>query len=319
MHVESKTPRRGRFALGVIAALAVALAPGVVLAYSNFGSDWEAAHAGSTSYSNASCELCHAGSNDTWNAYGHALREEYNTNGGDMAAAIATVDGTNADADVTGSTNLTEADADTQPGWTYGPKNTIYDSAGSPTTGQLPPTGIGLLDPVTLVTISDDAFTPAAIAPKIGGVVQWVRGSGNHSHNVAEASRIFRSGAATTGPIFYNRTFSAGTFSYACETHAAMKGTVKVKPKTSAKPAGTAFTVTWATAATNTGSRFKVQYKVGTGAWTNWLPNTTAKKAVFGASGAPITPVAGTKYSFRVQSGNGTVWSGYSPIKAFTP
>ena len=319
MRMRNRVPRRGRFALGVIVAIGLALAPGVVLAYSSYGGDWEAAHAGSTSYANAGCELCHAGSNDTWNTYGNALREEYNSNGQDMPAAIATVDGQNSDADVTGSSNTAEATADTQPGWTYGPNNTTFDSAGSPSTGQLPPSGIGLLDPVTLVTITDDAFTPAAIAPKLGGVVQWIRGSGNHSHNVAEASAIFRSGAPTTGAIFYNRTFSAGTFSYACETHATMKGTVKVKPKTSAKPAGTPFTVTWATAATNTGARFKVQYKVGTGAWTTWFANTTAKKAVFGASGAPITPVAGTKYSFRVQSGTGTLWSGYSPAKAFTP
>lgn len=317
MRVRNGTRRPGRFALGVIAAIAVALAPGVVLAYSGFGSDWEAAHPGSTSYASADCELCHGGSNDTWNAYGWALRVEYQSNGEDMPAAIAAVDPANSDADFTGSKNAAEAGADTQPGWTYGPKNTIYDSGGTPTNGQLPPNGIGLLDPVILVTISDDAFTPAVIAPKLGGGVQWIRGSGSHSHNVAEVSDIFRSGAPTTGAIFYNRIFSAGTFSYESENFTAMDGTVKVKPKTSAKGTGATFTVTWATTKTNTGTKFNVQYKVGTGVWKSWLSNSSLKKAVFGASGSPIVPKAGTKYSFRVQSGTGTAWSGYSPQKAF--
>jgi plastocyanin len=304
--------------LVTIAVLAIVLAPGVVLAYSSFGSNWETAHSGSTSFANADCALCHAGSNSTWNAYGNALRTEYNSNGNNMAAAIKTVDSKNSDADPTGATNAAEAKANTQPGWVYGPFNSTYDAGGLLSTTALPPGTInGLLDPVTLVTIGDAAFSPTPVTVKLGGVVQW-KPSGSLSHNVYEVGGIFTSGAATTA-TYFNRTFSAGTFSYTDQSHPTMTGVVKAKMKTASAPSGTPFTVTWATAKTNTGARFNVQYKVGTGAWKPWLTNVTSLKGVFGAAGSPIVPKAGTKYSFRVQSGTGTVWSGYSPTAAFTP
>lgn len=309
--------------LAVVASFALVLTPGVVLAYSNFGSDWEAAHPGFTSFASASCDLCHSASSQSeWNAYGYAVRTEYLVNGGDMPAAIATVDAQNSDGDPAGATNVLEAAANAQPGWTAGPNNTIYDASGVVATGQLPPTGIRAIDPVTPVTvvsISDTAFSPAAVAPTLGGYVLWVRGSGSLSHNVAEVHGIFSSGAATTGAIWYTRSVSAGTFSYLDKAHTAMKGTIKVKPKTAAAPIGNPFTVTWATTKTNTGTKFNVQYRTGTGVWKSWRMNTSLKKAVFGASGKPIIPKAGTTYGFRVQSGTGTVWSGYSPIKTFTP
>jgi hypothetical protein len=289
------------------------------LGYSSFLGDWSSAHPTSSS-DDANCQLCHGQTTSQWNAYGQAVKVEFNANGGDMAAAIATVDKMDSDSDPTRASNLKEAKANTQPGWTYGPNNTVYNSSGTPTTGVLPPASVGglLLDPVTLVTISDDAFTPAATKVKLAGTVEWVRAVGSvNSHNVAEVGGIFRSGDPTADPIFYDRTFSAGTFRYECEIHAGMAGAVKVKPRTSAKPRGTPFTLTWATAKTDTGTRFAVQYRVGKSAWRTWKKSTTAFKAVFGASGKPVTVKAGTIYGFRVRSGEGTTWSRWSPIVTF--
>jgi len=324
MDVRNSKRRLGRSPMKsfliVVAAFALVLTPGVVLAYSTYGGDWETAHPGSTSSSSAGCAMCHsASSTKLWNSYGNALRNEYFANGEDMPAAILTVDAANSDNDPAGATNAAEATANTQPGWVYGPNNTIYDGSGTAiSTGVLPPSSItGMLDPVTLVTIGDSAFSPAAVAPKLGGVVQWIP-SGSLNHNVHEVGGIFTSGAAKAA-TYYNRIVSAGTFSYNDEAHPTMTGTIKVKPKTAAAPTGTSFTVTWATTKTNTGAKFNVQYRIGTGAWVNWLMNSSLKKAVFGASGSPIIPVAGTVYGFRVQSGTGTVWSGYSPAKTYTP
>jgi hypothetical protein len=324
--MDIKSARRRRFPLRSVvtmtAVLALVLTPGIVLAFSGFGTDWETAHPGSTSFTNASCELCHSASTKSnWNAYGNAVRAEYFANGQDMPGAIATVDALNSDGDPTAKSNAAEALANTQPGWRYGPNNTIYNANGGVvSSGQLPPSSItGLLDPVSLVSISDTAFTPASVAPKVGGVVQWIRGSGTISHNVAEVGNIFTSGTPTTAAIWYNRIVSAGTFTYHDDAHLALVGTIKVKPTVTATPTGVPFTVTWATTKTNTGTKFNVQYQIGTGAWVNWYTNTTLKKAVFGASGLPIVPVAGTTYGFRIQSGTGTVWSGYSPLKTYVP
>jgi plastocyanin len=306
--------------VGAIAVMALVLAPGAVLAFSSFGADFETQHPGSTSFAFADCELCHsADSHSEWNAYGQALRDEYSSNGQDMGAAIATVDSLDSDGDPTASTDGAEAEANTQPGWVYGPFNTIYDSNGAVISSTaLPPGSItALLDPVTLVTIGDSAFSPTPVTVKLGKVVQW-KPSGTGSHNVFEVGGIFSSGAASTA-TYYNRTVSAGTFTYIDQAHPTMKGVIKVKPKISAAPTGATFTVTWASTKTNTGTKFTVQYKVGTGAWTNWLRNTSLKKAVFGANGTPIKPALGKKYTFRVQSGTGTVWSGYSPTSAYTP
>jgi hypothetical protein len=308
--------------LGVIAVVALVLAPGAALAFGGFGNDFDTAHPGTASFTNGDCQLCHGSSTSTWNAYGNALRIEYNNNGNDMPAAIATVDTQNSDNDPVGASNAAEAKANTQPGWVYGPFNTTYDGNGAVISSTvLPPGGIiGLLDPVTLVVISDTGFSPTPVMVKLGGVVQW-RPSGSstsNSHNVYEVGGIFTSGTASTA-TYYNRTMSAGTFNYLDQSHSTLTGQIKVKPKISAAPTGATFTVTWASAKTNTGTKFNVQYKVGTGAWTNWLKNTSSLKAVFGAGGSPIKPALGKKYSFRVQSGTGTVWSGYSPTGAYTP
>ena len=178
----------------------------------------------------------------------------------------------------------------------------------------------GLIDPVTNVAISDNAFTTNDVTIALGGSVRWSRASGTGNHNVYQVNGIFTSGAPTTGTIEYVRTFSAGTFNYWCQVHTtAMQGVVRVKPKVGAAPTGLPFTVTWASAITNTGTLFDVQYKIGSGSWQNWKVDTTSFKGVFGKSGSPVTVVAGTKYTFRVASQSGVATSAWSPTKSFTP
>jgi len=303
----------------LLAAMVVVLAPTVVFAWSTYLSTWQTRYPSSTS-DNASCDLCHGTSTSNWNAYGSAIKAEWDTNGNNIAAAIAAVEAADSDSDPTASSNLKEINANTQPGWTYGNNNTIYDDTGTPISTNRPPEVSGKIDPATLVQVSDNAFTPGTVAPKLGTGVFWTRATGSvGNHNVAEVGDIFRSGAATTGAIDFLVTFSAGTFNYECEVHPTMTGIIKVKPKVGAAPTGLPFTVTWATSKTDSGTQFDVQYKIGTGSWKNWKTDTTAFKAVFGKDGSPVTVVAGRKYSFRAASQSGAATSSWSPTTSFTP
>jgi plastocyanin len=168
----------------------------------------------------------------------------------------------------------------------------------------------------------DKTFLPSAVATTAGNSVHWFgTAGGTQTHSVHQDAGLFDSGNPQTG-LNFTRVFSAGTFGYHCEKHGTltggMRGQVSVAPQVLTSPAGLAFTVKWASSASNTGTRFDVQYRVGSGTWKSWKANTTARSAVFGAKSLPVKVVAGKGYSFRVVSRLGTAKSGVSPIKAFT-
>ena len=172
------------------------------------------------------------------------------------------------------------------------------------------------------VSVRDSAFDPKVITASVGDTVSWSNPGTQKAHNVRERRSIFSSGRETT--VFdFDVVFSAGTFLYRCAIHGSftrsgaprgMTGVVKVPVLVAGAPAGPASTVTWATTATNSGSAYDVQYRVGGGEWKFWLKATSVKKAVFGQSGKPIAPQAGTKYSFRARSRKGSAASEWSPV-----
>lgn len=182
--------------------------------------------------------------------------------------------------------------------------------------------GISLAFPAsaatTSVTIADNRFEPDTIKVTVGDTVKWTRaGSARGSHNVSEENRIFYSGSPTVGDSSYARAFSAGTFRYFCEIHRSdgMKGTVKVPVTIAPAPSGLPFTVRWASGATNTGTKFDVQYRVGSGSWKTWKNNTSATAAAFGKAGRPLSVKPGLSYSFRARSQKGDDESRWSPVK----
>lgn len=67
-----------------------------------------------TSGDNAGCQLCHAASTQNLNPYGKAICDQ----SGSTAARILAVETADSDADLTGSSNITEINASAQPGWT---------------------------------------------------------------------------------------------------------------------------------------------------------------------------------------------------------
>jgi plastocyanin len=186
--------------------------------------------------------------------------------------------------------------------------------------------GAGLLasSPVAAATknveaTGDKTFVPANVTEAVGDSVHWFSTADGVDHTVTQDNGVFDTGALADA-FNFTKKFSAGTYPYHCKKHGdqGMRGTVKVAPQTASAPAGLNFTVKWAASGTNTGNRFDVMYRVGSGAWKTWRNNTSARSLVFG-KGGPVAVARGKSYSFKVRSGNGTgsIQSGFSPVKSF--
>ena len=171
------------------------------------------------------------------------------------------------------------------------------------------------------IEIHDSFFMPDDIGNQVGDTVRWFSDGSGARHNVRAEGGIFRSGDPTTAPIDFSRVFSAGAFHYFCEVHrfAGMDGFVRIPVIIGRAPDGLRFTVRWATDASETGSVYDVQFKVGTGDWRNWKRDTAAFSGVFGTNGNPVRVRDGVRYSFRARSQEGSAVSRWSPVRRFTP
>lgn len=113
---------------------------------SNF-SAWQNIYPNSTSGDSASCQLCHAASTQNLNTYGRDLCV---SGAGNINNRILDVESINSDSDPTGSNNVKEINANTQPGWTPGNVNPTYSRNNCQATGvvESPPSFIpGDMDP----------------------------------------------------------------------------------------------------------------------------------------------------------------------------
>ena len=120
--------------------LALFFYTGSLHAFNGILSDFNSRYPGSSSGANASCQLCHGQSTSTWNEYGWNLRQN-NLN-------FSAIEGLPSINNSGGTTFLDEINASTQPGWTTGGNNNIYDSGGFTTDTATAPSGIvGALDP----------------------------------------------------------------------------------------------------------------------------------------------------------------------------
>ncbi|CAG0985788.1 hypothetical protein MYXO_02120 [Myxococcaceae bacterium] len=110
----------------------------------------------STAGDTAGCQLCHSQptGGGSWNAYGWDLvlaREDLGCDADSSGSvsndeAFACIELLHSDADPAGIENGTEIGLSSQPGWTIGANNVIYSLTGT-STGQLPPSNIGAIDP----------------------------------------------------------------------------------------------------------------------------------------------------------------------------
>jgi plastocyanin len=180
---------------------------------------------------------------------------------------------------------------------------------------------------IAVVNLGADSFNPDDVSGGVGGDVVWDWQS-SRRHNVRQDKQLFRSGDPTTDDsTTFTRRFSAGIFHYYCEVHGSptggMDGVVRVRPVTSDGPAGLPFTVEWATAGSNTGGAFDVQYRVGSGDWIDWKTDTIESSDVFGEADDPVAVESGVTYRFRARSQKSVIAtakvSRYSPKSSFTP
>jgi glucose/arabinose dehydrogenase/plastocyanin len=169
------------------------------------------------------------------------------------------------------------------------------------------------------VGVVNDDFTPATANVGVGGFVRWTRvdPDSDRDHDIVQTRGLFYS-PETNGPIDFTATFSAGKFPYQCSFHFGMDGIVKVPPLIEDGPAGKPFLVRWATATTDTGNDFDIDYRVNDRPWQRWKRGVEALSAVFGRHGNPVTLDAGKEYSFRVRSRNGSDKSEWSPVSSQT-
>ena len=78
------------------------------------------------------------------------------------------------------------------------------------------------------VSIVNMSFSPATLTVPVGTTVTWTNND-DMTHTVTSDASGFDSGDITMGSK-YSRVFSAaGTFTYHCTIHPAMKGTIVVK------------------------------------------------------------------------------------------
>jgi hypothetical protein len=128
---------------GLVIGLQVLLFTTQVHAFPSILSSFNLTYTTSSTAINGSCQTCHGDSTSTWNEYGWGLLQ----NGQDFAALED-------DTSINSSgltTMLEEILASTQPGWTVGSNNNLYDSGGLITTTATAPAGIDPLDPLTPV------------------------------------------------------------------------------------------------------------------------------------------------------------------------
>ncbi len=93
-----------------------------------------------------------------------------------------------------------------------------------PTAAVTPKTG------ATDVNISGFQFGPVAMKIAAGQAVNWINGD-DSPHQIAVTGKPLKTGVLLKGQGASLKCDEAGTFSYICSLHPAMKGTVEVAPK----------------------------------------------------------------------------------------
>ncbi len=82
--------------------------------------------------------------------------------------------------------------------------------------------------PTVVVHMKNFAFVPATVQIKPGDVVEWVNDD-DDAHTVDSSRHLFASGGLDTHDAWEHAFKTPGTFTYFCDLHPYMKGTVIVK------------------------------------------------------------------------------------------
>lgn len=80
------------------------------------------------------------------------------------------------------------------------------------------------------MVIKNIAYSPAAVTISAGGIVTWRFEDAPTPHTVTSDTNVFGSDPnGMTSGIFQHAFAKAGTYSYYCDFHPQMKGTVTVR------------------------------------------------------------------------------------------
>ena len=101
-----------------------------------------------------------------------------------------------------------------------------YPQAMPPPGGGMPPSSGGQ---TVNASIQDFSFSPNPINIRVGQMVVW-RNNGPSPHTATSDSGVWNSGTLNPGAMFAFTFNSPGTFTYHCDFHPAMRGTVVVAP-----------------------------------------------------------------------------------------
>ena len=163
MQTISKVPRETRWSvfylLAALAVLAALVTAPQAQARSGYLSEWRSLYPASTTDATSGrngCQVCHAASNGDMNAYGDVIRADFDSG---IAIGIAITNAEGQDSDGQGGSNLTEINANSQPGWTSG-QNPTFDQGNGADAGDVDPLSIGVQQPL-------DPADPPATEPNI--------------------------------------------------------------------------------------------------------------------------------------------------------
>jgi PKD repeat protein len=162
---------------------------------------------GSSSGDNANCLLCHASDDkNTFNEYGWQFSENNESFTAVQGLPSMNITG--------GTTMLDEINASTQPGWTSGPNNKVYNKSGLISSTTMPPATIsGALDPAAANVLP--IAEPNGPYSGIAGVSVTFDGSGSidPDGSITTYNWIFGDGAGTGTGVTPSYTYSAaGTY-----------------------------------------------------------------------------------------------------------
>jgi plastocyanin len=190
-----------------------------------------------------------------------------------------------------------------------GARGTIVVTGGAatanPTATATAPPGGATAPASASVSMANRAFSPGNVSIAAGGTVTWTNNDGA-SHTATANDRSWDSGILRQGGTF-SRTFpTAGAFSYLCELHPEMTGTVTVSgtPSATATPSPTA-TATPTATSTATPSPTATASAAPTAAATT--PATAAAAAANVAAG--IVDNAFAPAALAISAGDTVIWT----------
>jgi plastocyanin len=153
------------------------------------------------------------------------------------------------------------------------------------------------------VTIADFDFTPASITIHVGDTVTWTN-HGPSAHTATANDGSFNTGVLQKGQSASHTFTTAGTFTYICEIHPFMHGTVVVlanTTSTSTTPATTPTTTTPTTTAPTTTAPTTTAPASTTPATTTTSPANTLPMTGFAVTGTVLAGFLLTGVGFAIR------------------